>query len=68
MVHGNDNSNLGSETDRKLAGEIAATPGHVKAQAQKDAKEGKAESGGQVAKEVAGGKKDEATDRTGRYR
>jgi hypothetical protein len=65
---GNDNSKLGSDTDRKLAGEIAATPGHVKAQAQKDADKGKAENGTQVAREVTGGKKDEATDRTGRYR
>jgi hypothetical protein len=36
--------------------------------AQKDADKGKAEDGGNVAREVAGGKKDEATDRTGRYR
>jgi hypothetical protein len=62
MAHSNDNSKLGSDTDRKLAGEIVATPGHVKAA------EGKAEDGGQIAREVAGGKKDEATDRTGRYR
>jgi hypothetical protein len=64
MAHGNDNSELGSDTDRKRAGEIAATPGHVKAEADKR----KAEDGVQVAREVAAGKKDEATDRTGRYR
>jgi hypothetical protein len=62
MAHSNDNSKVGSDTDRKLAGEIAATPGHVKTA------EGKAKDGGQVAREVGGGKKDEATDRTGRYR
>lgn len=55
-----------SDKDKEQAGKIAATPGHVKAQAQKES--GKAESGGQVAREVAGGKKDEITDQTGRYR
>ena len=55
-----------SVNGQEQAGKIAATPGHVKAQAQKES--GKAETGGQVAREIAGGKKDEITDRTGRYR
>jgi hypothetical protein len=50
-----------TDTDKEVSGKIAATPGHVKAQAQK-------ETGEQVAREVAAGKPDEATDRTGRYR
>jgi hypothetical protein len=62
MAHTNDNSKLGSDADKKRAGEIAATQGRMKAQTQRD----KADNGGQ--REVAGGKKDEATDRTGRYR
>jgi hypothetical protein len=65
MAHTNDNSKLGSDTDRKLAGEIAATPGHMKAQAKKSPSK---EDGRQAIEEVAAGKKGESTDRTGRYR
>jgi hypothetical protein len=58
---GEQNTKSTSDKDKVRAGRIAATPGHVKAQARK-------QTGEQAARELAAGKPDEATDRTGRYR